>query len=189
MRRHELTDAQWELIADLMPRPGRRSGARWRDHRQVVNGLMWKLATRSPMARPPRSLWPMADSRRALQPVATRWADGPAPGPPAAHANAEVLIDLDLWCIDSASIRASRSAAGARKGGSRGTGAPRPWPFARGHRHQDPPGCRQCRPAARLHVHPWAAARDVCLRANVGDRAPACPSGAAPRSSQALGRR
>ena len=45
MRRHELSDAQWELIADLMPCAGRRGGGRWRDHRQVVNGLMWKLAT------------------------------------------------------------------------------------------------------------------------------------------------
>jgi hypothetical protein len=33
--------------------------------------------------------------------------------------NAEGLIDLDLWCIDSTSIRASRSAAGARKRGIR----------------------------------------------------------------------
>ncbi len=45
MRRHELSDAQWELIVDLMPRSGRRGGGRWRDHWQVVNGLMWKLGT------------------------------------------------------------------------------------------------------------------------------------------------
>ena len=45
MRRHELSDGQWELIADLMPRAGRHGGGRWRDHRQVVNGLMWKLCT------------------------------------------------------------------------------------------------------------------------------------------------
>ncbi len=31
--------------------------------------------------------------------------------------NAEGLIDLDLWCIDSTSVRASRSAAGAGKKG------------------------------------------------------------------------
>lgn len=31
--------------------------------------------------------------------------------------NAEALVDLDLWCIDSTSIRASRSAAGAGKRG------------------------------------------------------------------------
>ena len=40
MRRHELSDAQWELIVDLMPRAGRHVGGRWRDHRQVVNGLV-----------------------------------------------------------------------------------------------------------------------------------------------------
>ncbi|TNC59342.1 hypothetical protein FHG71_22890 [Rubellimicrobium roseum] len=28
-----------------MPRSGRRGGGRWRDHRHVVNGLMWKLCT------------------------------------------------------------------------------------------------------------------------------------------------
>ena len=33
--------------------------------------------------------------------------------------NVEGLIDLDLWCIDSTSIRASRSAAGAGKKGIR----------------------------------------------------------------------
>jgi transposase len=48
MRRHELRDAQWELIADLVPRTGRRGGDRWRDHRQVVNGLMRRLATGAP---------------------------------------------------------------------------------------------------------------------------------------------
>jgi hypothetical protein len=31
--------------------------------------------------------------------------------------NAEGLSDLDLWCIDSTSVRASRSAAGTRKKG------------------------------------------------------------------------
>ncbi|WP_432807305.1 hypothetical protein [Microvirga terrae] len=28
-----------------MPSSGPRGGGRWRDHRQVVNGLMWKLCT------------------------------------------------------------------------------------------------------------------------------------------------
>ncbi len=45
MRRHELSDAQSELIVDHMPRPGRRGRGRWRYYRQVVNGLMWKLCT------------------------------------------------------------------------------------------------------------------------------------------------
>ena len=45
MRRHEFSPAQWELIADLMPLASSRGGGRWRDHRQVLNGLFWKLVT------------------------------------------------------------------------------------------------------------------------------------------------
>lgn len=44
MRPHELHEARWESIADLMPCAGRRGGGRWRDRRQAVNGPMWKLA-------------------------------------------------------------------------------------------------------------------------------------------------
>ncbi|TNC49311.1 transposase [Rubellimicrobium rubrum] len=33
MRRHELSDAQWELIADLMPRSSVSGRGRRRDHR------------------------------------------------------------------------------------------------------------------------------------------------------------
>lgn len=42
-----MTDEVWARIAPLLPPPGRRSG-RWRDHRQVVNGIVWKLATGAP---------------------------------------------------------------------------------------------------------------------------------------------
>jgi transposase len=80
MRRHELSDGQWELIADLMPRAGRHGGGRWQGHRQVVKGPVWRLCTELKL-------------------------------------NAEGLSDLDLWCIDSTSVRASRSAAGTRKKG------------------------------------------------------------------------
>src|SRR4028118_680159 len=57
MRRHELSDAQWELIADLMPRAGRRGGGRWRDHRQVGNGLTWKRAPGAQRRGRPRRVW------------------------------------------------------------------------------------------------------------------------------------
>lgn len=48
MRRHEFSPEQWELIADLMPQSASHGGGRWRDHRQVLNGLFWKLVTRVP---------------------------------------------------------------------------------------------------------------------------------------------
>ncbi len=157
MRRHELSDAQWDLIADLMPCVGRHGGGRWRDHRQVVNGLMWKLATGAQWRDLPERYGPWQIiyerfSRWRREGLFDRLLDRLR-----LKLNAEGLIDLDLWCIDSTSVRASRSAAGARKRGSRGAGAPRPRPLARWPRHQDPPRDRRRWPAAGLHTYPGTA--------------------------------
>ena len=45
--RGDLTDAAWAKIAPLLPKNGRRGG-QWRDHRQVVNGIIWKYRTGAP---------------------------------------------------------------------------------------------------------------------------------------------
>jgi transposase len=47
MRRHELTDQQWELIAPFFPANGKRGG-QWKDHRTAVNGIFWRLNTGAP---------------------------------------------------------------------------------------------------------------------------------------------
>lgn len=47
MRRHELSGAHWVLVSELMP-PDGNPGGRWRNHREVVNGLFWKLKTGVP---------------------------------------------------------------------------------------------------------------------------------------------
>ena len=44
-RRHELTDHQWEHIAPLVPRHGRRSQ---RSDRDFINSVLWILKTGSP---------------------------------------------------------------------------------------------------------------------------------------------
>ncbi len=44
MRRHELSDVQWKTIEPLLPKNHGR-GRPWRDHRIVVNGILWKLHT------------------------------------------------------------------------------------------------------------------------------------------------
>jgi transposase len=45
--RGELTDQAWEQIAPLLPKNGRR-GAQWKDHRTVINGILWKLSLDPP---------------------------------------------------------------------------------------------------------------------------------------------
>lgn len=47
VRRGEITDRAWQEIEPLLPQYG-QSGGQWRDHRTVVNGILWKLRTGSP---------------------------------------------------------------------------------------------------------------------------------------------
>lgn len=50
MRRFELTDAQWERLAPLLPPQKPRTGRPAEDHQQVLNGLLWILRTGAPWA-------------------------------------------------------------------------------------------------------------------------------------------
>src|SRR3954468_15936600 len=48
MRRFELTDAQWEQIAPLLPPQKPRAGRPAEDDRQVLHGMLWILRTGAP---------------------------------------------------------------------------------------------------------------------------------------------
>lgn len=41
MRRYEISDEQWERIADLLPNNENKRGAPWKDHRRMLNGMFW----------------------------------------------------------------------------------------------------------------------------------------------------
>jgi hypothetical protein len=72
VRRGELTDEAWAVIAPLLPAPGRSCG-RWRDHRQVINGILWKLRTGAPWRDLPERYGPWKTCHERLR----RWtADG-----------------------------------------------------------------------------------------------------------------
>jgi transposase len=47
----DLTDAQWTILAPLLPKPRLRRDRRgrpWRDPRDVLNGILWILRTGAP---------------------------------------------------------------------------------------------------------------------------------------------
>jgi transposase len=146
VRRYELTDEQYALVADLMPANGRRGG-QWNDHRTTLNGILWVLHTGAQWRELPDRYgrWKSVHDRLA------RWRrDGTFDRLLERlhlRLNERGQIDEDLWCVDATSIRASRSAAGGEKGGGRARG-PRPGPQPRRVRDQAAPGHRRQRPTA-----------------------------------------
>jgi transposase len=50
MYRYELTDVQWEQSAAFFPDRYHHGGAGhpWKDHRPLVNGILWRLHTGAP---------------------------------------------------------------------------------------------------------------------------------------------
>lgn len=56
MNFRDLTDAQWEILENLIPEPMTRSDRRgrpWKERRAVLNGVLWVLRTGAPWADVP----------------------------------------------------------------------------------------------------------------------------------------
>ena len=57
MKRHALTDIQWDRIKDFFPANGNR-GNQWKDHRLMVDGMIWVLKTGVPWRDLPERFGP-----------------------------------------------------------------------------------------------------------------------------------
>ena len=115
MKRHELTDEQWELVEPLIPRSTARTGRPAKDRRRLLNGIFWILCHRRSLARPARALWPVADRVRLLPQLAQERRLRSIIEALQVKLDKAGYIDWDLWCVDGASVRAARAAAGAEK--------------------------------------------------------------------------
>jgi transposase len=137
--RHELSEAEWARIAPLLP-PQQTRGTYYRDHRTVLNGMLYRHATGCQWRDLPDRYgpWSTVHSRfrrwtreglwdRILQKLQR-------------ELDAAGQIDWRLWCIDGSHVRAHRAAAGAGgKPASRRTARPRVGPQPRRVHHQAAP--------------------------------------------------
>ncbi len=113
--RHDLTDEQFAMLEPLLPDRKARRGGRWVDHRQVINGVLWRTRTGCPWRDLPVEYgnWKTVYNRHR------RWSgDGTW---------ARVLAGLRRDCdhagagvewtvgVDATVVRAHQHAAGARK--------------------------------------------------------------------------
>src|SRR6187200_2650750 len=113
--RGELTDTAWARIEPLLPARGGR-GRQWRDHRQVINGILWKVRTGAPWRDLPERFGPWKTCHERLR----RWtADGTWDRIlAAAQVHADGTPVQWTISIDSSIVRAHQHAAGARKKGA-----------------------------------------------------------------------
>jgi transposase len=113
--RGELTNRAWAQIEPLLPVSGR--GGQWRDHRQVLDGILWKLRTGAPWRDVPERYGPWKTAHERLR----KWTMNGTWELILAH----VVVAADAqgsvqWMIsvDSTVVRAHQHAAGARKKGA-----------------------------------------------------------------------
>jgi transposase len=111
-RRFELTDAEWELLAPLLP-VSDGPGGRWADHRKVISGILYRVRTGVPWRDLPERFGPYQTCYERHR----RWsADGTWQ-----RILDGLRVETDVeegedWTVgaDSTSIRAHQHAAGAR---------------------------------------------------------------------------
>jgi transposase len=120
VRRGELTDAAWAAIEALLPKPSTRRG-RWRDHRQVIDGILWKLRTGAPWRDLPERYGPWKTCHERLR----RWTADGTWDRILTHAQVHDDGQPVEWIVsvDSSIVRAHQHAAGARKKGDPPVGA------------------------------------------------------------------
>jgi len=137
----DLTEAQWEFVESLLPKPKRRPDGRgrpWRDPRDVLDGILWILRTGAPWKDLPPRYPPYQTCHRRFQ----QWCrDGTLER--LLHALAQHLherggIDITEAFIDG-------TFAGAKKGALRSekrsvARGPRSWPLQTALVFLSPPG-------------------------------------------------
>jgi len=112
MARFDLTDAEWTIIAPLLPgAEGRKNGRPRPDDRKVINGIFFVLRTGTPWRDLPERYGPYTTVYNRFN----RWA------------KAGIWLRIfealavrspqSLQLIDSSIIRAHQHAAGGKKGG------------------------------------------------------------------------
>lgn len=115
-RRGELTQQQWNRLQPLLPSEKPRTGCPSKDHRTVINGMLWILRTGAPWRDLPRRYgpWQTVSGRfyhwrriGLLQQLFTALRQ---------QADAEGNLNWDIHFVDGSVIRAHQHAAGAKRG-------------------------------------------------------------------------
>ncbi|MDX2710187.1 IS5 family transposase [Streptomyces sp. PA03-6a] len=111
MGRGDLSDAEWERLRPFLPVSNRRCG-RWRDHRQVIDGILHRVRTGVQWRDLPERFgpWKTVYERHRLWSADGTWERLLQQVQAAADAAGEIDWDIS---VDSTIVRAHQHAAGA----------------------------------------------------------------------------
>jgi len=124
-RRHELTDEQWEKLEPLLPPQKPHTGRPSKDHRTVINGILWIIKTGAPWEDlPERYGSPKTVSSRLY-----RWRKAGIWDKLMAQLQrqGDTLgeVQWTIHYVDGTVVRAHQSAAGAKRGALRSPQTPK----------------------------------------------------------------
>ena len=111
LRRYEITDFEWSVIAPLLLNKPR--GVPRADDRKVLNGIFWRLRTGAPWADIPECYGPHTTCYNRF----VRW--GKIGVWDRIFEAVSQAYDGDLQMVDSSSIRVHQHAANVKKGAHR----------------------------------------------------------------------
>ncbi len=115
MLRHALSDREWIRLEPLLPK--RRTGRPPKDHRTIIDALLWLDRTGAPWRDLPERFGPW----RSVATRFYRWTRSGLWDRILAElrriAEATGRIDWEVHMVDGTSVRAHRCAAGAKGGG------------------------------------------------------------------------
>mgnify|MGYP001209479772 CR=1 FL=1 len=118
MARDILTNEQWERLRAILPPQKPRTGHPAKDHRLVVNGIVWILRTGAPWRDLPTEYGPWQTCSTRFY----RWVKAGVWDRVLAALQQEAdgagTLDWSLHHVDGTVIRAHQHAAGARKKGA-----------------------------------------------------------------------
>ncbi|WP_436841827.1 IS5 family transposase [Streptomyces syringium] len=111
LSRGDLTNAEWGMLEPLLPQGNNRCG-RWRNHRQVINGILYRLSTGCQWRRLPEkfSPWQTVHKRHLRWSADGTWERLLQHVQAVADAAGEVDWNVN---VDSTVMRAHQHAAGA----------------------------------------------------------------------------
>ena len=114
MGRGDLTDQQWQQLQPLLPPQKPTTGRPAKDHRTIINGILWVLRTGAPWRDLPERYgpWPTVASQFYRWRQDGRWERLLASVQQ--QSNIRGKVNWELHYVDGTIVRAHQHAAGAR---------------------------------------------------------------------------